>query len=72
MAIEPYLFFNGRCEEAIEFYRKLGRGSAHAHALQGQPRSPTRRERWHPVRITKSCICAPGRRYQRHGIRRSF
>ncbi len=20
--IEPYLFFNGRCEEAIEFYRK--------------------------------------------------
>ncbi|HLX95709.1 MAG TPA: VOC family protein, partial [Verrucomicrobiae bacterium] len=19
---EPYLFFNGRCEEAIEFYRK--------------------------------------------------
>ena len=22
MAIEPYLFFNGRCEQAIEFYRK--------------------------------------------------
>jgi PhnB protein len=22
MAIEPYLFFNGRCEEAIEFYKK--------------------------------------------------
>lgn len=22
MAIEPYLFFNGRCEEAIEFYRE--------------------------------------------------
>jgi PhnB protein len=22
MAIEPYLFFNGRCAEAIEFYRK--------------------------------------------------
>ena len=22
MAIEPYLFFNGRCEEAIEFYQK--------------------------------------------------
>lgn len=21
MAIEPYLFFNGRCEEAIEFYK---------------------------------------------------
>lgn len=22
MKIEPYLFFNGRCEEALEFYRK--------------------------------------------------
>jgi len=22
MTIEPYLFFNGRCEEAIEFYKK--------------------------------------------------
>ena len=22
MQIQPYLFFNGRCEEAIDFYRK--------------------------------------------------
>jgi PhnB protein len=22
MQVQPYLFFNGRCEEAIEFYRK--------------------------------------------------
>ncbi|MDB5303553.1 MAG: 3-demethylubiquinone-9 3-methyltransferase [Phycisphaerales bacterium] len=22
MRVEPYLFFNGRCEEAVEFYRK--------------------------------------------------
>jgi PhnB protein len=22
MLVQPYLFFNGRCEEAIEFYRK--------------------------------------------------
>ena len=22
MRIEPYLFFNGRCEEAVEFYKK--------------------------------------------------
>jgi PhnB protein len=22
MAIDPYLFFNGRCEEALEFYRQ--------------------------------------------------
>ena len=27
MQIEPYLFFEGRCEEAVEFYRKaLGAG----------------------------------------------
>ena len=25
MAIQPYLFFNGRCEEALAFYKdKLG------------------------------------------------
>jgi PhnB protein len=23
MRVEPYLFFDGRCEEAIEFYRKV-------------------------------------------------
>jgi PhnB protein len=22
MAIQPYLFFDGRCDEAIEFYRR--------------------------------------------------
>ena len=22
MSIQPYLFFDGRCEEALEFYRK--------------------------------------------------
>lgn len=22
MPIEPYLFFNGRCEEAVEFYKE--------------------------------------------------
>ena len=23
MLIQPYLFFDGRCEEAIEFYRRV-------------------------------------------------
>lgn len=23
MLVQPYLFFDGRCEEAIEFYRKV-------------------------------------------------
>ncbi|MGH9197950.1 MAG: VOC family protein, partial [Acidimicrobiia bacterium] len=22
MPVQPYLFFDGRCEEAVEFYRK--------------------------------------------------
>ena len=22
MQVQPYLFFNGRCEEAVEFYRR--------------------------------------------------
>ena len=22
MRVEPYLFFNGRCEESVEFYKK--------------------------------------------------
>jgi hypothetical protein len=36
MPIEPYLFFNGRCEEAVEFYRRLWTPIFDAHALQGQ------------------------------------
>ena len=29
MQVQPYLFFDGRCEEAIEFYRRtLGARSA--------------------------------------------
>ena len=24
MSVQPYLFFNGRCEEALEFYRQAG------------------------------------------------
>ncbi len=36
MQVQPYLFFDGRCEEAVEFYRKtLGRRGDDAHAFQG-------------------------------------
>ena len=34
MRVQPYLYFDGRCEEAIEFYRDALGGSAHAHAIQ--------------------------------------
>ena len=38
LVVEPYLFFEGRCEEAIEFYRSgLGAEVGGACALQGQP-----------------------------------
>jgi len=36
MQVQPYLSFEGRCEEAIEFYKKaLGREGRDADALQG-------------------------------------
>ena len=38
MQVQPYLFFDGRCEEAIEFYRKtLGAEGRDDDALQGSP-----------------------------------
>ena len=42
MHIQPYLFFDGRADEAIEFYKKaLGAKVDDADALEGQP--PTSR-----------------------------
>jgi PhnB protein len=38
MHVQPYLFFDGRGEEAVEFYRSvLGPEVTDARALQGQP-----------------------------------
>lgn len=38
MQVQPYLFFNGRCEEAIEFYRRtLGAGSVHIVRFKENP-----------------------------------
>ncbi len=40
MQVQPYLFFDGRCEEAAEFYRiALGAEVVALQALQGQPRA---------------------------------
>ena len=37
MLIQPYLFFEGRAEEAIEFYKKtLGARGRNGDAIQGQ------------------------------------
>ena len=41
MDIEPYLFFEGRCEEAIEFYRKaLGAEIEMLLRIQDSPEPP--------------------------------
>ena len=37
MQIQPYLFFDGRCDEAIEFYRGARRRGGDAHAIQRKP-----------------------------------
>ncbi len=38
MQLQPYLFFEGRCEEAARFYEgAVGAKIQQAHPLQGQP-----------------------------------
>jgi len=41
MNVQPYLFFDGRCEEAIEFYRKtLGAEVAMLMRFKDSPEPP--------------------------------
>jgi PhnB protein len=41
MHVQPYLFFNGRCEEAIEFYRgAVGADSVNLMRYQDAPEPP--------------------------------
>ena len=41
MLVQPYLFFNGRCEEAIEFYKKaLGAEEAMLMRFKDSPEPP--------------------------------
>jgi PhnB protein len=41
MDVQPYLFFNGRCEEALEFYKKaLGAEVEMLMRYKGCPDSP--------------------------------
>lgn len=49
MQVQPYLFFDGRCEEAIEFYRKaLGAEVTMLMRFKDSPEPPA------------SGMCAPG------------
>ena len=41
MRVEPYLYFNGRCEEAVEFYRlAIGAEVAMLTRFKDNPQSP--------------------------------
>lgn len=41
MQIQPYLFFQGRCEEAVEYYKKhLGAKQGRLMRYQGSPEPP--------------------------------
>jgi PhnB protein len=58
MKIEPYLFFDGRCEEALAFYKSaIG---AETTMLMRYNQSPTRRRPacFRPARKTRSCTRA--------------
>jgi len=51
----PYLFFDGRCEEAIEFYKKaLGAKVEMMMRFKDSPEPPPPR----PAATTRSCIHA--------------
>ena len=55
MQIQPYLFFDGRCEEAIEFYRgTLGAEVTMLMRFKDNPEPPT------PPESGDSCKPAPG------------
>jgi PhnB protein len=50
--VEPYLFFEGRCEEAIEFYRRaLGAKVAMLMRYKESPEPP--QTRLHAARLRK-------------------
>jgi len=68
MKVQPYLMFNGRCEEAINFYKTgAWRGGPCPHALQGKTgRRPTKSR---PTGTTKSCTRASRSAKNRdHGV----
>ena len=57
MAVTPYLFFDGRCEEALDFYKKtLG---AEVGMLMRVKDSRSRRQRVHTRRAAKTRSCTP-------------
>ena len=63
--VEPYLFFDGRCEEAIEFYRRaLGAEVNMLMRYKDSPEPPRPAPPCLPVPKTASCtpVCASVKR----------
>ncbi len=66
MAIQPYLFFNGRCEEALDFYKeKLGakvdmlmRFKENPEPPQAARRACRAQRRWRIRSCMPACISA--------------
>ena len=46
MEISPYLFFNGNCEEALEFYRSALGGEVHISRFEGSPMAAELPDNW--------------------------
>ena len=68
MQVQPYLFFDGRCEEAVEFYRTLLGAEVTMMSFQGQPRTAST---WHdPARGRKQGDACelPHRRHDDDGL----
>ena len=68
MQVQSYLFFDGRCEEAIEFYKKtLG---AKVEMLMRFKEAPGKTTSARPAPRTRSCIQHAHRRHAGDGLRR--
>ena len=68
MIVEPYLFFDGRCEEAIDFYKKaLGAEVTSLIRFKESPEpGSVRRARQDHARLV------PCRRHDDHGVGRAL
>jgi len=53
MLIQPYLFFAGRCEEALEFYKKALGAKVEMLMRYKESPDPLPREWWRRVLRTK-------------------
>ena len=56
--VQPYLFFNGNCEEAVEFYRKALGAEVEMTMRYNESPEPHRPAWYRPAPRTRSCTRA--------------